>query len=201
MIVYVESNFVLELALEQEEFESCYEILDLARRDRIELIIPAYCFVEPLVAWARRSTNRRLLLEQISAEQNQLSRSEANLELVQDLRRLTSDLAKVTEEEGSRLTRILDDLTSIVQISSLDPNVIVSSSDIRQRLSLGPQDAAVYASVIAHVTSQDRGEEKCFLNSDAKDFMIPEIQDELKSYNCVLIPKFDDGLGFIRTRL
>ena len=41
MIVYIESNFVLELAYLQEECESCENILALSEEDKIELVIPA----------------------------------------------------------------------------------------------------------------------------------------------------------------
>lgn len=47
MIVYIESNFVLELAYLQEEHESCTKILNLSEADNIELVIPAYCVGEP----------------------------------------------------------------------------------------------------------------------------------------------------------
>jgi hypothetical protein len=38
MNVYVESNFVLEHALEQEEYDSCSEIIQLASQGRITLL-------------------------------------------------------------------------------------------------------------------------------------------------------------------
>ncbi len=44
--VYVESNFVLELVLEQEEFEYCQKILDLSSQQKINLVLPAYSLVE-----------------------------------------------------------------------------------------------------------------------------------------------------------
>ena len=47
MIVYVESNFVLELAFLQEESEDCSEILQLAEAQRIELVFPSFCVGEP----------------------------------------------------------------------------------------------------------------------------------------------------------
>ena len=42
MIVYVESNFVLELAFLQEEYESCMELLRLAESRDIHLVLPAF---------------------------------------------------------------------------------------------------------------------------------------------------------------
>ena len=47
MNVYVESNFVLELALLQEQFASCEKMLGLCRSGDIPLVIPAYSLAEP----------------------------------------------------------------------------------------------------------------------------------------------------------
>jgi len=47
MIVYVESNFVLELALLQKEQQSCEDILSLCEVGNVRLILPAMCLTEP----------------------------------------------------------------------------------------------------------------------------------------------------------
>ena len=47
MIVYVESNFVLELALLQEEHQSCDSIVGLAKSLTIDLAIPAFSLAQP----------------------------------------------------------------------------------------------------------------------------------------------------------
>ena len=46
MNVYVESNFVLELALRQAQSESCLALVDYAAKGRIILIVPAYSLAE-----------------------------------------------------------------------------------------------------------------------------------------------------------
>jgi len=45
--IYVESNFVLELPLLQEQYASCEDILRLCQAGKAQLIIPAYSLVEP----------------------------------------------------------------------------------------------------------------------------------------------------------
>lgn len=47
MNVYIESNFVLELAFLQEQSSSCEEILRLAEGAHIRLVVPAYALIEP----------------------------------------------------------------------------------------------------------------------------------------------------------
>ncbi len=59
MIVYVESNFVLELAFLQEEHESCDELITLAESHSIKLVVPAFSIVEPYDVLVRRSRQRQ----------------------------------------------------------------------------------------------------------------------------------------------
>ena len=53
MRVYVESNFVLELVLEQEQHQACEEILTLAASRTIELALPAFALIEPYESMVR----------------------------------------------------------------------------------------------------------------------------------------------------
>ena len=52
MTAYVESNFVLEHALQQEQSDACNGILDLAASGRISLVAPAFSLSEPHQALA-----------------------------------------------------------------------------------------------------------------------------------------------------
>lgn len=49
MIVYVESNFVLELALGQEQSASAEAILALAEAKKIELVVLGFALSEPFL--------------------------------------------------------------------------------------------------------------------------------------------------------
>ena len=59
MNVYVESNFVLELALLQEQHASCEDILRLCEAGRMQLVIPAYSLAEPYETLVRRHKQRQ----------------------------------------------------------------------------------------------------------------------------------------------
>ena len=65
MIVYVESNFVLELALLQGEHQSCDSIVSLAESLTIDLAIPAFSLAEPYDVWRRRNGERTELYERL----------------------------------------------------------------------------------------------------------------------------------------
>jgi hypothetical protein len=55
MNVYVESNFVLEYALEQDECEACGEIVRLAANGKLTLVVPAFSLAEPHQAIAAKA--------------------------------------------------------------------------------------------------------------------------------------------------
>ena len=42
---------------------------------------------------------------------------------------------------------------------------------------------------------------RCFITKNSRDFVNPDIENELKAYNCRLLTKFADGLGYVRSRL
>ncbi len=58
MIVYVKTNFVLELARLQEQHESCEELLNLASTNKIKLVLPAFSITEARTALVRLAKQR-----------------------------------------------------------------------------------------------------------------------------------------------
>ena len=75
MNVYVESNFVLEHALEQEQCESCEELIRLASAGSIRLLVPAFSLAEPHIALARKGKARSRLIEELENCLSELGRS------------------------------------------------------------------------------------------------------------------------------
>ena len=65
---------------------------------------------------------------------------------------------------------------------------------------LSPQDALVYAAVLSHLTQSD-APQSCFLNKNSKDFDDPDLVEELNTYNCRLLPRFDIGYQFILSQI
>lgn len=75
MTVYVESNFVLEQSLQQEECDSCGELIDLASKDRILLAVPAFSLAEPHVAISGKEKARLRLGNDLRHHLLELGRS------------------------------------------------------------------------------------------------------------------------------
>lgn len=81
MIVYCESNFVLELAYEQSEATYCQQLLAAAKEGRIDLAIPAYSLTEPYETLVRRSKQRTLLHTFITLNSNDFNDDEISNDL------------------------------------------------------------------------------------------------------------------------
>ena len=54
MRLYVESNFILEIALYQADAEAALEIMQQAATDRVELAVPQFALCEPITTVHRR---------------------------------------------------------------------------------------------------------------------------------------------------
>lgn len=199
MNVYVESNFVLELALLQEQHQSCSQIVDLAVEGHVHLVIPAYSLVEPYETLTRSFKKRQAIKEEVSAELRQLGRSAPYEEQTATLEELTALFIRSQEEEWNRLRNTLKQLLEMAQLIPLTTTVINDSLN-QQQQGLSPQDAVVYSSVLDHLANAD-GDDHVFLNRNSRDFDDPDIQDQLEEMGCKILFRFDDGVGYIRHRL
>lgn len=200
MNVYVESNFVLELALLQGQHESCSQIVDLAGEGHIHLVIPAYSLVEPYETLPRRFKSRQAIAEEMNAELGQLGRSAPYEEQTDALQeQLTALFIRNEEEERNRLRNTLERLLEVADLIPLTPTVINGSLN-QQQQGFSPQDAVVYSSVLEHLANTD-GDDHVFLNLNRKDFDDPEVQDRLEEMGCKILFQFDRGIEYIRSRL
>lgn len=200
MSVYIETNFVLELALAQEQQASCEEILQLSEARRIDLVIPAYCLVEPYETLIRRHRQRKGMKADLDAEMGQLTRTATYSERLRGFQDLTALLIDSADEEAKRLEEVRRRLLASSQVVPLDTDCLSAATRYQERHDLSPQDSMVYASVIAHLARSGRAE-SCFLNRNSKDFDDPDLVDELQQHGCKLIPRFDDGLDHIRSQV
>lgn len=200
MNVYVETNFVLELVFEQEQHKSCEQLLVLCESGKVNLIIPAYCLAEPHEKLTRQARSRRDLQQNLEVELRQLARTTSFNARIGSIRDIASLLVQSNEEENRRFTLYRARLCGIAEIIPLTLDILTSAADYETPYDLTPQDALVYASVISHLR-QNRAPVNCFLNRNSKDFDNPDIVDEFRQHNCMMIPRFDQGYEFIRTRL
>ncbi len=200
MNIYVETNFVLELAFEQKQSKSCEKILQLSESKQVKLILPAYSLAEPHEKLNRQATNRKKLQDSLNIELRQLSRSKtynSRIESIRDLERL---IVQSNEEEWQRFILYRDRLLNCAEFIALDINVLQVAVSFESLYDLKSQDAIVLASVISHL-DRDKPNQACFLNKNSKDFDSPDVVQELQTLNCRMIFRFDHGLNFVQSQL
>lgn len=201
MNIYVETNFVLELVFEQEQFKSCEEILLLSEQKPATLIIPAYSLAEPHEKLIRQARNRKALQQSLDREFKQLERTVSYKNRIQNnIREFFSLLVEIDVEETKRFAKYRNRLLSHADIIPLNGNILSEAATYENRYALMPQDALVYASILFHL-QQKKPAIACFLNRNSRDFDTPEIKAELNSFNCRMISQFDRGLSFIQSQL
>jgi predicted nucleic acid-binding protein len=196
MIVFVETNFLLELAYLQEEHESCEEILALAEAGRVELMVPAFCVAEARMSHLRQIKQRAEFHDSLSRQIRELSRSKPYSDVSSRSRELISALVDSAEEERRRLRVLLDRILAAGRIVPMTAEVLRRADRAETEVDLSPQDAIDYASVVLDI-EREPGAPKCFLNRNSRDFANPDIYAELGRGNCRLLPSFQDGLAFI----
>lgn len=68
MIVYVETNFVLELAYLRPTSDDCQRLLNLAGDGKISLVVSAFALIEARLAWQRNVKRRNRLHDDVRVE-------------------------------------------------------------------------------------------------------------------------------------
>jgi hypothetical protein len=109
-------------------------------------------------------------------------------------------LVQSNEEEEQRFGQYRERLLRMADIIGLTSDILTAAAVYEGSFDLEPQDALVYASVISHLR-QHSPTIACFLNRNTKDFDSPDIINDLRQWNCRMIPRFDQGYAFIQSHL
>ena len=193
MRLYVETNFVLELALEQTEHAACQRILELAEQRAVELALPAFSIYEAYRALSGKQLGIRRITQALDAEVNlQLHRTEEFAELNRGVTDLVGTLAKSLERAESRLTSLDSRLLDVAEILPLGPSQLRTRSS-----SLGFADAMVYASIQGDPRSGSVP--SCFVTTNKTDFK--ELTNAMSSRTCKLLFRFQDAVQYVENVL
>jgi hypothetical protein len=199
IVVYVETNFILELTFLQEEHEQCRSLLRLAVQETgIELALPAFCVAEAYEAFERKRRHRLELADRLRGELGQLARSKTYAARRKDFVELTDLFRRSGEEQQRRLDRVLDEVLGVTRLLPLERMTTRKAVEYRKTRDLGTQDALVYASVIEDLDAK-KPPRSCFITRNPKDFANPDIRDgDLADRGCTLLTNFTAGVGHVR---
>lgn len=200
MIVYAESNFVLELAFLRRDHQDAERLLELSESGTNRVAVPAFSLAEPYETLTRRAKTRRSLQEQLATEIDELARSQPYAELTETSRTVTSVLAASAAEERQRLASVVERVVRAADIIPLSAGTVLASLEFQTSLGLSAQDAIVYASVEEHLATAPDGP-RLFVTQNKKDFLTPDIQQRLNTRNCRLLTSFPAARGAVENVL
>lgn len=206
MILYAETNFVLELAFGQEEHSSCEALVDLAKEvETLRLVLPAFCVGEAYGRQIRRQRERETLQRRLAAELGELSRSTFYAGRLEGVGEVSALLAERDELERRSLDHVIRNLCDTATLIELDEAAIRGAQGHQYNRGLSPQDALVYASVLGHLrrsvdATSVSEPSHCFVTRD-NDFADDDVRADLQNLGCKLLFRFDAALGYVRSRL
>ncbi len=199
MDVFVESNFVLELAFQQEHYEACERIVAGAAARAYSLHVPQYALSEVFHTLHQRSRERGKNQEYFRKEIEQHRReAEADTADTDQLVRLLADLLTArTKAQTARLFAITARLANEASGPSLTASVLLEAQTVREQHGLFSQDALIYASVLAGLRLLPSDTPKLFITRNKNDFERPAIVQKLQDYNCRLMSNFTGAADFL----
>ncbi len=199
MIVYVETNFLLELAYLQERCDSCQLILDFAKARTITLALPAFSAAEARATWHRRASERREFQASLQRHIREISRSEPFRGLSEQSHDVVTALVAGGQEARARLESAIQTVEEHGLTIPLTGEVIRMARGLELTYSLSSQDALVLASVRSH--AEKNAEQKCFISQDFKAFEDRAVSDEISGVGCKFVSNFTDAVGYIKNSL
>lgn len=149
MIAYIESNFILEIALGQEQVSDAEAILQFAEHQAVELVCPAFSLSEPFATLAKRGVDRRRLSRSLNDTLRDLARSASHQERVQAMKPTSDLLLNVAKQELDGLQSTIARLLLAGRTIPLTSSVFIAAQTYQTSYGLSPQDSIIYASVIS----------------------------------------------------
>jgi predicted nucleic acid-binding protein len=204
VIVYVESNCFLEIALEQEQSSATRSIISLAENHQIGLAYPSFALSEPFENIMRARRERNITQKSLEKILIDLERSESHKQIALDLKPAVNALESVYAIQMGLLCATIDQLLSVGRCISMDASHFREALAYQRSLELSLQDSIIYSAVVADLKKQPIEETKCFLSRDRKAFGRHgdrRVKVELGKYNCRYIDNFTQGLDFIQNSL
>jgi predicted nucleic acid-binding protein len=197
--VYAESNFVLEIVLEQEQHRACEELVKLAATKSIELVLPAFALLEPYQTIVRRKTEGKGVHDGLVKSARQLQRTAWIAADVPRLREAADILLRAEQEASKRFLDVRTKLLDVARMVVIDGSVLRAASELTTQLDLELPDALFLASVLGDADEQPLP--SIFINRNTKDFDDPDVKARLRRVACDLVGKFDDGLARVKSVL
>jgi predicted nucleic acid-binding protein len=198
MRVYVETNFLVEISLAQEELSVCEEILSLCQNSSVNLIVPAFSIPEAYHALVGRHRERVQFSNELNRQLVHLRRS-AEFNAGSEFDIVQRYLTTSAQNEQARYQTLVERLRPIARLIPLTNEVLELARTWQSKSGLELPDSIVLASVVSDL-SDDTREHATFIARDSDLTDDPEIKAVLQSLNCELKARFSAGLGYLNAK-
>ncbi len=135
MLTYIESNFVLEVVLDQEEANAANAILSLAESGKITLAVPVFALFEPSWTLSHREKERITLYRSLEQQFSQLRRSGLHQNLAIVLKDVISEMREIENKEMSAFDANLKRIFLAGNILATDKAILNRPSSIKSVIS------------------------------------------------------------------
>jgi hypothetical protein len=179
--IYAEAPFVWQLALRQEHFQACEQLLELASAGTIVLALPLVALIETLGTVRLRSNKRNELNNSWREEARQLARTASTgyQDAAKALQEALLKTAEMASDERKNLNKVIARVGECARI--LLPT-IGQFADAYLIEAKGPTslDALALACILEDARNLDASRERALLAFDRRAVSVP-VTEELKS--------------------
>ena len=201
MKVYVETNWLLDLALEQERIQASSFVLELAKNSKIRLYLPEICLVEADQKIVRRKLQRETLIENLRNEGRELIRShDARYQLqAAAINQDIFQLRDISDFEREHFDTTVRNISKFLTWLHFGNGSLQNSFDLENNYELSRLDALIYA-VIRTDAASDLATEKCFIDYDGH-FKNPELKLDMVGLGITFLSSPMSVENFLRSQI
>ena len=201
MTIYVESIFILKIALGQEESRFAMELLSKAEDGDITLAFPSFALSEPFATITQRDRRRKAVIRSLTGLFEDFERSAPHRHIAESLNPVIDQLSNVYQSEITHLESTVNRLLEVARQIELDSETFQAALENESKYDLSPQDSIIYASIVRDLSTSVRADQNCFMSRNWKDFGDPDIRAELASYKCQFEESYETGVLLVRKRI
>jgi hypothetical protein len=196
VIIYAETNFLLNLGLRQEEHLAAAEIVGLAKAGTVKLAIPAFSVFEAINKAHALKNRRRALSSDLGEELKQLKRSTPKPPIIGAFDTVIGQLTLSSGEILTEFQMTMIDVLKWARLIAFDAKTMDVAVGCQKTLGLSVQDSFVYATIIVDLSELEDEEARCFLSQDRA--FIDAVREQLDGVDCKSFYNYRAALDFAK---
>lgn len=199
MILYIETNFVLELVFHQSQAKYADKILSLAEDGKIDLAIPSFSLQEPYWTLDHRKKLRRKSYKALKDSLMTYAQIVPSQRISPILDPILNDIEQMESDQAERFAITVNRLLEVAIPLDISGEVLKQALAAPERINQSYFDNAIFFSILENLQIRNIDELKCFTSLNWRDFEHRHIREVLERFNCTYIPNFKDCWNFLNT--